>query len=126
VAATSDRATPSHYAGNVFGKEQDVQKDKDSRVADENCARTIAELKAKLQWTEAELERAVTQRDYVLRLLQQQQTLSTTRIQNDAYAFFMERDSALARLLSRVPRGVKDLFPIRFKQYVRGLVVKIK
>lgn len=103
-----------------------MQKDKDSRVADETGASTIAELRAKLQWTEAELERAVKQRDYVLRLLQQQQTLSTTRIQNDAYAFFMERDSALARLLSRVPRGVKDLFPIRFKQYVRGLVIKIK
>jgi hypothetical protein len=40
----------------------------------------IAELQGKLRATEGELERTKKQGDYVLRLLRQQQTLSTLRL----------------------------------------------
>jgi hypothetical protein len=111
--------------GYLLRREQYVKQEDGSRVTDGNDVRTIAELQAKLQTTEAELERAKTQRDYALRLLRQQQTLSTPRIQNKAYAFYMEQDRALAKLLSRIPRRVKDIFPLRLKQFVRNIVIKI-
>ena len=96
-----------------------------ARVAHSNDILTFAELQAKLQTTEAELERTKLQRDYVLRMLRQQQTLSTMRNQNEAFAFYTERDSRLSQLLSRVPRGAKDIFPLRVKQFVKNIVIKI-
>jgi hypothetical protein len=75
----------------------------------------IAELQGKLRATEGELERTKKQRDYVLRLLRQQQTLSTLRGQN----------SVLVQLLSRVPGSLKDIVPLRVKQLVRHIAVKI-
>lgn len=107
------------------GANGDVQQNEDSATKDGESARAIGELQAKLQATEIELERAKTQRDYVLRLLQQQQTLSTSGIQNFAFAFHMEQNSALAGLLGRVPRNVKDLFPARFRQFVKNIAIKV-
>lgn len=84
-------------------------------LANREDVRIIAELKGKLLATETELERTRRQRDYVLRLLRQQQTLTTLRGQN----------SVLAQLLSRVPRGLKDIIPMRVKQLVLKIAVKI-
>jgi hypothetical protein len=84
-------------------------------LANREDVRIIAELKGKLLATETELERTRRQRDYVLRLLRQQQTLTTLRGQN----------SVLAQLLSRVPRGLKDIIPMRVKQLALNIAVKI-
>lgn len=72
------------------------------------------------------MERTKKERDYAFRLLRQQQTLSISRIQNHAYAHYMERDSRIAAILRRVPRGVKELLPLRFKQFLRSLLIKIR
>src|SRR5450830_377428 len=80
-------------------------------VQDLKNADTIADLQAKLRAAQAEASRASMQRDYVLRLLRQQQTLSTARIQNDALAFFREKDSIFAHVLAFIPRRFKDVVP---------------
>jgi hypothetical protein len=91
-------------------------KDEDTLgLANREDVRIIAELQSKLLTTATELERTRKQRDYVLRLLRQQQALSTLPQQN----------SVLARLLSRVPRRLKDIVPLRVKLLVWHIAVKI-
>jgi hypothetical protein len=84
-------------------------------LANRGDSHNVAELQAKLRATEAELERTRKQRDYVLRLLRQQQTLSTLRRQN----------SVLMQLLSRAPQSLKDIVPLRVKQLVWHIAAKI-
>jgi hypothetical protein len=91
-------------------------KDEDTLgLANREDVRIIAELQSKLLTTATELERTRKQRDYVLRLLRQHQALSTLPRQN----------SALARLLSRVPRRLKDIVPLRVKLLVWHIAGKI-
>jgi hypothetical protein len=87
----------------------------DAALANSEDLHNIAELQGKLRATESELERARKQRDYVLRLLRQQQTLSTLRGQN----------SMLVQWLSRTPGSLKDIVPLRFKQLVRRIAARI-
>jgi hypothetical protein len=87
----------------------------DASLANSEDLHNIAELQGKLRATESELERAKKQRDYVLRLLRQQQILSTLRGQN----------STVVQMLSRVPGGLKDIVPLRVKQLVRRIAARI-
>jgi hypothetical protein len=84
-------------------------------LANREDVRIIAELQSELLATETELERTRRQRDYVLRLLRQQQMLTTLRGQN----------GMLAQLLSRVPSRLKDIVPLRVKQLVLNIANKI-
>lgn len=103
-----------------------LQENEGSQIWADESARAIAELQAKLRVTEIELERAKIQRDYFLRLLQQQQALRTSIIQNYAFAFRMEqRKSMMERLFNRIPRDLKDLFPVRLKQVIKNIAIKI-
>jgi hypothetical protein len=84
-------------------------------LANREDVRIIAELQSELLATETELERTRRQRDYVLRLMRQQQMLTTLRGQN----------GMLAQLLSRVPSRLKDIVPLRVKQLVLNIANKI-
>jgi hypothetical protein len=95
------------------------------KVQDLNDVDTIVDLQAKLQAAQADATRASMQRDYVLRLLRQQQTLSTARIQNDALAFFREKDSVFAHALAFIPRRFKDVIPLRTRQFLKDMIVRI-
>jgi hypothetical protein len=94
-------------------------------VQDLKNADTIADLQAKLRAAQAEASRASMQRDYFLRLLRQQQTLSTARIQNDALAFFREKESIFAHALAFIPRRFKDVVPQRTRQFLKDIIVRI-
>jgi hypothetical protein len=95
------------------------------KIQDLNDVNTIHGLQAKLQAAQAEAARASMQRDYVLRLLRQQQTLTTARIQNDALAFFREKNSIFARALEFVPRRFKNVIPLRTRQFLKDIIVRI-
>jgi hypothetical protein len=95
------------------------------KVRDLNDADTIANLQAKLGAVQAEAARASMQRDYILRLLRQQQTLSTARAQNEAFVFLMEKNSIFARALKFMPQNIKDIIPLRAKQFLKDIIVRI-
>jgi hypothetical protein len=87
---------------------------------------TSSDMQARLQNVEQELARTRRERDHALRLLRQQITVSSTRIQNETFAFYMEQNKFTVRLLRRIPRGLKDKLPLGFKQAVRNILVKMR
>jgi hypothetical protein len=89
-------------------------KNENKLVANYEDVRIVAEMQSKLLATETELERTRRQRDYMVRLLRQQQTLNILRWQNGT-----------TRMLSRVPRRLKDIVPRRVKQLVLNIAIKI-
>ena len=90
-----------------------------------NVAPAASDLQTRLQNVEEELARTRRERDHALRLLRQQLTVSSTRLQNESFAFYLEQNKLTVRLLQRIPRNVKDLIPLRFKQAMRNILVKI-
>jgi hypothetical protein len=116
---------PSPSRPKTASGEYQVKAKTAGEVQDLKNADTIADLQAKLRAAQAELSRASMQRDYVLRLLRQQQTLSTARIQNDALAFFREKDSIFAHALAFIPRRFKDAIPLRTRQFLKDIIVRI-
>lgn len=84
-----------------------------------------SDLRARLRDVEEELGRTRRERDFALRLLRQQITVSSSRIQDETFAFYMEQNKFTVRLLRRIPRGLKDMIPLSFKQAVRNILVKI-
>lgn len=82
-------------------------------------------MRARLQAAQAEAARASMQRDHTLRLLRQQQSLNARRIENEKVIWFMQKQSFLARLFKRVPRGLKDKIPLPVKQFLKDVIVRI-
>jgi hypothetical protein len=86
---------------------------------------TSADVQEKLTAAQAELARAAKQRDYLLRLLRQQQTLSPRRKQYEAFIYYYE---ALFRFLDRHPvfRAALRIVPrpSQVKQFVKRLGIK--
>jgi hypothetical protein len=86
---------------------------------------TIAELQAKLAASEAARDRAIRERDYALRLLRQQQSLSTVQQRRevlkayfeDAY-LYMKRSKVSSQIYAKLP------IPLALKRFLRGILVK--
>jgi hypothetical protein len=90
------------------------------KVQDLSNADTIADLQAKLRTAQEETSRALIQRDYFLRLLRQQQTLSTARTQNEVFTLLIGENAIFARALK-----FKGLIPLRAKQFLKDVIVRI-
>lgn len=103
----------------------DVKEDVGTTIADHSNADTIADLQSRLRDVQAELVRTSMQRDFLLRLLRQQQTIGTSYVQNRAIEFYLERGTILARLLRGAPQKVKDIIPMPIKQTLKKIIIKI-
>jgi hypothetical protein len=95
------------------------------KVQDLSNADTVADLQAKLRTAQEETSRALIQRDYFVRLLRQQQTLSTARTQNEVFTSLIGEHSIFARALKFLPRGFKELIPLRTKKFLKDVIVRI-
>jgi hypothetical protein len=102
-----------------------VQEDVGTPIVDQIDADTIADRQSRLSDLEAELARTRMQRDYILRLLRQQQTIGTAYIQNRALEFRLGQQGLLARLIRRAPPSIKNMVPTSVKQALKKIIVKI-
>jgi hypothetical protein len=88
-------------------------------------AETIADLQSKLAAARAELQRAAMERDYLYRLLRQQQTLGTASAEIRAASYALEKNSLVARFVRRTPKKIKQIIPFPIKQILRRIIVRI-
>jgi len=76
-----------------------------------------ASIATELEATRHELARAIMERDFALRLLRRQQYL------NAGYVDDAEKRSIIIRLLRRVPKNIANLFSVRFRQFVKRVIL---
>lgn len=85
-------------------------------------ADTIADLQAKFMVVQAEAARASMQRDYFIRLLRQQQTSGAASTQN---AFLSEESRVFALTIKFMPQRLKVMIPLRAKQFLKDIIIRI-
>lgn len=102
-----------------------MQEDVGTPIVDQIDAGLIADPQSRLSELEAELARTVMQRDYILRLLRQQQTIGTAYIQNRALEFRLGQHGLLVRLIRSAPPSIKNMLPMSVKQALKKIIVKI-
>jgi hypothetical protein len=102
-----------------------VKEDAGTTIEERDSADTIADLQSRLRDVQEELVRTSMQRDYILRLLRQQQTIGTNYVQNRVVGLYLQRDTILARMARGAPQRIKNSIPMPIKQTLKNIIVKI-